>query len=83
MPDQWNVIRKTQLVYIIFNIKLKFDKNEKKLKPLKGVMPDQWNVIRKTQPLRADSEHFGMNTALSGLTVIELLMLISKMVRMD
>jgi 2C-methyl-D-erythritol 2,4-cyclodiphosphate synthase len=27
--------------YIIFNIKLKFDKNGKKLKPQKGDMPDQ------------------------------------------
>jgi hypothetical protein len=57
--------------YIIFNIKLKFDTNGKKLKPQKGDMPDQWNLIRKSQPLRGDSEYFGMNTALSGLTVID------------
>jgi hypothetical protein len=34
-------------------------------------MPDQWNLIRRSQLLRADSEHFGMSTALSGLTVID------------
>ena len=34
-------------------------------------MPVQWNLIRKSQSLRVDSEHFGMNTALSGLTVID------------
>lgn len=55
--------------YIIFNIKLNFDKDGNKLKPQRGDMPDGWNQITKSQP--CNGENFGLLTEQSGLTVID------------